>query len=85
MKKTMLEVLQERLVEGLAIISVKETTTRYHVEFWHGGSCVQGSVLKSCAPGCHEEVADFAIFSAMAQICMNRGDREQAKEWLKKI
>lgn len=85
MDKTMLDILKERLVEGLSIKSVKETNAKYTIRFEFEGDEVKADLPKSCAPGCHNEVADATIITAMSTIYCNRGDYVQAKQWLDKL
>lgn len=85
MDKTMLDILKERLVEGLSIKSVKETNAKYTIHFEFEGDEAKADLPKSCAPGCHNEVADATIITAMSTIYCNRGDYVQAKQWLDKL
>ena len=81
----MLDVLKERLVDGLTIKSVKETTAKYSICFEYEGDETVVALPKSCAPGCSGEVADHSVITAMSAIFMNRGDYTKAKEWLDKL
>ena len=85
MQKTMLDILKERLIPELSISSVKETNSKYAIEFTFEGDSVKADLPKSCAPGCHNEVADNTISTAMSTLYFNRGDYAKAKEWLHKI
>lgn len=85
MEKTMLDVLKERLIEGLTISSVKETNSKFTIEFLFENEKVKADLPKSCAPGCHNDVADYTIVTAMSNLYMVRGDYVKAKEWLDKI
>lgn len=85
MQKTMLDVLQERLIPGLSISSVKETNSKYTIEFHYMGDKVKAELPKTCAPGCHNEVADNTVNTAMSTVFFNRGDYVKSKEWLYKI
>lgn len=85
MDKTMLDVLKERLIDGLTISSVKETNSKFTVEFLFEDEKVKADLPKSCAPGCHNEVADSTIITAMSSLYFARGDYAKAKEWLDKI
>ena len=85
MDNTMLDILKERLVEGLSIKSVKETNTRYTIRIEFEGDEAKADLPKSCAPGCHNEVADATIITAMSTIHCNRGEYVTAKEWLDKL
>lgn len=85
MDKTMLDILKERLIEGLSIKSVKETNAKYTIRFEFEGDEAKADLSKSCPPGCHNEVADTTIITAMSTIYCNRGDYAKAKEWLDKL
>ena len=85
MNKTMLEYLKERISGGLNIKAVKETNTKYTVTFEFEGDEAKADLPKSCAPGCHYDVCDNAIITAMSSIYFNRGDFANAKMWLDKI
>ncbi len=85
MSKTMLEFLNERTFDGLNIKSVKETNTKYTIVFEFEGDEAKADLPKSCTPGCHYDVCDNAIITAMSTIYFNRGDFKNAKIWLDKI
>ncbi len=80
----MLDVLKKRLIDGLTIVSVKETFTKYKIVFEYEGERASAELPKSCPPKCHNEVADYTIKTAMTTIYFNRGDYVKAKEWLHK-
>ena len=84
MDKTMLDILRERLIDGLTITSVKETHTKYMIKFAYEGEEATADLPKSCSPGYHERVADKTVITAMSTIYFNRGDYTKAKEWLHK-
>lgn len=85
MGTTMLDILKERLIEGLSIKSVKETNTKYSIRFEYEGDEAKAELSKSCAPGCQNDVADNCIITAMSTIYVNRGDYAKAKAWLDKL
>ena len=85
MEKTMLDVLKERLIDGLEIVKVKETNSRYTITFHFDGDEGRADLPKSCSPGAHNAVADNAIITAISSIYFNRGEFAKAKEWLDKI
>lgn len=80
----MLQILRKRLIEGLKIISVNETHAKYKIEFEYEGERATAELPKSCAPNCHNEVADNTVKTAMSTIYFNRGDYAKASEWLHK-
>ena len=82
--KTMLNVLKRRLIDGLEIVEVKETNTKYKIKFAYEGDKATAELPKACLPKCHNEVADYTIKTAMSTIYFNRGDYAKAKEWLDK-
>jgi hypothetical protein len=81
----MLDILEERLIEGLTITKVKETNTKYIVTFLYENNSAKAELAKSCTPGHYAELADRTIITAMSTICFNRGDYYQAKFWLDKL
>lgn len=83
--KTMLDYLKEQLVEGLTIKEVKETNSKYTIRFEYAGGEAKADLPKSCAPGCHRDVCDNAIITAISTIYFNKGDYKAAKTWLDKI
>ena len=85
MGKTMLDILKGRLIDGLEIVKVKETNTKYTITFAFDGDKASAELPKSCSPTAHNEVADNTIITAMSSIYFNRGDYAKAKEWLDKI
>ena len=78
----MLDVLKNRLPEGLSIVSVKENNSKYRIQFAFEGETGMADLPKSCAPGCQNEVADNTVKTVMSYIYMMRGDYAKAKEWL---
>lgn len=85
MKKTMLDILNKRLVEGLNVKSITETNNKYKIYFEYEGEYAKAELPKLCTPGCHNKVADNAIITAMSTIYLNRGDINSAKLWLDKL
>lgn len=83
--KTMLDVLESRLIDGLEIVKVKETNSKYTITFRFGEDEAKADLPKSCPPSAHESVADNTIITAMSSIYFNRGDYAKAKQWLDKI
>ena len=85
MNRTMLDILKERLFDGLAIVSVKETNTKYTITFEYDESRAKAELPKSCNPNFCNEVADRTICTAMSTIYFNRGEFDKAQEWLDKL
>lgn len=85
MEKTMLEILESRLIDGLEIVKVKETNSKYTITFRFGDDEARADLPKSCAPGAQDKVADSTIITAMSSIYINRGEYAKAKNWLDKL
>lgn len=85
MQKTMLDILKERLPDGLTIATVKETNSKYNIGFSFEVESAKAELPKSCAHGYHNEVADYTVITAMSNVYMSRGEYTKAKEWLDKI
>lgn len=85
MGRTMLDILKGRLIDGLEIVQVKETNSKYTITFLFEGDEAKADLPKSCSPGAHSAVADSAIITAMSTIYFHRRDFAKAKEWLDKI
>ena len=85
MEKTMLEILEGRPIDGLEIVKVKETNSKYTITFRFENDEAKADLPKSCAPDAHNAVADSAIITAMSSIFIRRGDFAAAKEWLDKL
>ncbi len=84
MSLSMLDILKERLIDGLSIKTVKETGSKYKLIFLFEGEEASAELPKTCTPGCHNSVADHTIITAMSTIYFNRGDYVSAKAWLDK-
>ena len=82
---TMLDVLKDRLIDGLKIVTVKETGNKYRMEFEYDGDRAKADLPKTCSPNCENEVAEYTIITAMSTIYINRNDLQKAKEWLDKL
>lgn len=81
----MLNVLKERLVDGVEIKTVKEKRSKYEITFSIRGAEVKEELTKSCPPGNQNYFVDCAIFGAMSKACINIGDYNEGKKWLDKI
>lgn len=81
----MLDILKGRLIDGLEIVKVKETNSKYIITFRFEGDEAKADLPKSCSPGAHNAVSDNAIITAISSIYFNRGEFSKAKEWLGKI
>ncbi len=81
----MLNVLKQRLPNGLIIDSVKILGTKYKITFAYEGGKADAELPKSCPPGAHNDVADRTIITAMSTILVNHGEFTKAQEWLDKL
>lgn len=81
----MLNVLKERLLEGMEIKKAKEKPSKYEITFLIKGKEVKGEIPKTCTPGMQYKVADHTIFNVMAKSAFDMGNIEEAKMWLDKM
>ena len=81
--KTMLDILRERLPEGLEIVKVKHRTgaSQMTILFTYDGAERTGYLQTTCAPGWAERNCDFTIASVMIGIGLDREDREMIIRW----
>ena len=81
--KTMLDILKERLPEGLEIIRTKDLASGGKVRIWfrYQGYEVQEELQKTCAPGYSEKNCDFTINNAMLSISLKKGDVDMMEYW----
>lgn len=82
--KTMLDVLNELLPEGLSISSVKEYSSKYKIVFEFENDKTTADLRKTCVPGCEHTEAFDTIKTAMSTIYFNRQDYVSCKQWLDK-
>jgi lipopolysaccharide biosynthesis protein len=82
--KTMLNCLEENLIDGLKIASVKETNTKYKITFEFENEKTTADLFKTCSPNCEKQHCFNTIKTAMSTIFFNRGDFQKAKAWLDK-
>ena len=81
----MLNVLKERLLDGMEILKVKENRSKYEITFLISGGEIKVELPKTCAPGCQDIVVDQAMFLAMCNAETAKGKFDAAKDWLDKI
>lgn len=79
---TMLDVLKERLPEGLEIKATKEKSSKYEVTFVFDGVEEKAELPKTCAPAYQNETADSTVRTAMSAIYIKKGDYAEAQAWL---
>lgn len=81
---TMLDILRNRLPDGLTIIEAKEKPSKYIVKFAYKGEALsgQGELTKACTPGKENAICDTTIQVAMTGYMLDKGDLEGAKHWM---
>lgn len=67
--ETMIDILRERLPDGLEITKVKDTASASQIKIWftYKGMEAVNWISKTCAPGCATTQQDFAIKRLQAQ------------------
>jgi hypothetical protein len=82
----MLEILKERLPDGLTIVKVYNRTGNSQLEilFSYGDQELLGYLNKTCAPGHAEKNCDFTICAVMLGIALETHDIVSAKYWAEK-
>jgi len=85
--KTMLDILKERLPEGLQIIKVKDKASSDQMEIWFSYEGMEGNgwLRKTCAPGYAGRNCDYTIANAMLGFALQRRDLEMAEFWKDKL
>ena len=78
----MLNVLKERLLDGMEIKKVKEWKSKYDITFLINGKEIKTELTRYCALGYEKSAVDSVMFNAMAKAAFIRGDMEEAKMWL---
>ena len=81
----MLNVLKERLLDGMEIKKVKEKPSKYEITFLIDGKEYKSEMPKTCTPGMQDRVVDSTMFNVMCAAEINKGNIEAAKSWLDKI
>ena len=81
----MLNILKERMLDGMEIVKAKEKPSKYEITFSIKGVEVKTEIPKACTPGMQNRIVDDTIFNAMAQSAFKRGDFEDVGKWLDKI
>lgn len=82
----MLDILKNRLPDGLEIVKTKNKTGASQIQIWfsYDGVEVVGWLQKMCAPKMEESNCDFTICNAMINIALKKNDMGMADYWLKK-
>lgn len=81
----MLNVLKERLLDGMEIKKVKEKPSKYEITFLISGGEIKEELPKTCTPGRQNHVVDHTIFNAMCKAEIEKGNYQAAKCWLDRI
>lgn len=81
---TMLDILKNRLPDGLAILEAKEKPSKYLVKFAYNGEQLagHGELVKACTPGKENAVCDTTIQVAMTGFMLDKGDLDGTKRWM---
>lgn len=81
--KTMLDILKERLPEGLEIIKEKgkASASQTEITFRYQGIEEKSWLPKTCAPGCAEKVCDQTIACTMWGFGLKMQDMEMVEHW----
>ena len=81
----MLNVLKERLLDGMEIGKVKEKPSKYEINFLSSGGEIKEELPKTCTPGAQDRVVDHTLFNAMCKAEIAKGNYGAAKDWLDRI
>lgn len=80
----MINILKERLLDGMEIKKVKEWKSKYDITFLIHGEQIKAELTRYCALGYENSVVDSVMFNVMAKSALLREDIEEAKMWLDK-
>lgn len=80
----MINILKERLLDGMEIKKVKEWKSKYDVTFSVHGQEIKAELTRYCGIGYENSVVDSVMFNVMVKSALLRGDIEEAKMWLDK-
>lgn len=85
--KTMLDILKERLPEGLEVVKVKDkaSASQIQITFSYKGLESISWLYKTCAPGCENKLCDQTISSAMLGFALKSRDLQMADYWQDKM
>lgn len=81
--KTMIDILRERLPEGLEIIKVKDKASASQIQifFSYEGAESTNWISKTCVPGYQNRLCDKTIASTMLHYALQRKDLKMADYW----
>lgn len=80
--KTMLDIMQERLIEGVQIAKAKELPSKYQIVLSKDGLHYDTTLPKQCSPGMEESLVDRTIYSALSSFALQQNDLTKAKYWM---
>lgn len=85
--KTMLDILKERLPEGLEVVKVKDkaSASQIQITFSYKGMESVNWIHKTCAPGCENRLCDQTIASTMLGYALDQKDLQMAEFWRDKM
>lgn len=85
--KTMLDILNERLPDGVEVIKVKSRANASQIEVWFAYRGMEGKTWlpKTCAPGCENKICDQNIATAMLGFALKLENIEMAEYWRDKM
>lgn len=85
--KTMLDILKERLPEGLEVVKVKDkaSASQIQITFRYEGMENVSWLYKTCTPGCENKLCDQTIASTMLGFALKRKDLRMADYWNDKL
>jgi len=85
--KTMIDILKERLPEGLEVVKVKDkaSASQAQITFAYKGLESGSWIYKTCAPGCEYKLCDSTIASVMMSFGIKLHDLEMAEYWKAKL
>ena len=78
----MFELFKAKLMPGMEIVRVKETSGQYLVTTRYKGDTNVTYLHKTCAPGRQNHLIHQALCNIIAAAAIEAGDYETAKLWL---
>lgn len=80
--KTMLDIMRERLIEGVQITKAKELPSKFQIVLSKDGFNYDTALPKQCSPGMEESFVDRTIYSALAFFALQQNDLAKGRYWL---
>lgn len=79
----MIEFLQAELQPGMEISNIKEYNTKTKFSFYFDGEQIDKcEISNTCAPNYERDFCRSVINNIVSKIYINKGNLEEAKEWL---